>query len=255
MVILTTGITSGIGKHIYKNLGGIGLTRATSSEERTRIKHMGVDIIIHCAANSQRGINSDSLHNYLGDNVLLTKELVSFPHKKFIYFSSGGVYPKGKGLHSEDELIDVDSVSGIYGITKLMSESIVKNHCENYLVLRPTALLGKYSRKNSLIKMLEDKECSLTLSGNSIFNYVLHSDILDFIKFSIYHDLKGIYNLTSSQNITLSEVADMLGKKVSFGAYRYDVGEIDNSRISSLFHAFRKTSKETITQFVKEGEK
>lgn len=255
MIPLTTGTLSGLGKHIYENLGGIGLTRYLSTEDRERIKSRGVDTIIHCAFNSRRGINSDSLYGYLEDNVLLTKELVSFPHKKFIYLSSADVYPKDGSLHSEDEIIDVDSLSGIYGITKLMSESIVKNHCENYLILRATALLGKHSRRNSLIKIIEDKECILTLSGDSRFNYVLHSDILDFIRFSIDNDLTGIYNLASSENITLSEAANIFAKKVSFGTYTYDVGEIGNDKISSVFPAFRKTSRETITQFVKERQK
>jgi nucleoside-diphosphate-sugar epimerase len=251
MRILTTGILSGLGKYLHENLGGISLTRATSPEDMEKIKKEGVDVIIHCAFNSRRGINSDSLYHYLEDNVLLTEKLVFIPHKKFIFLSSVDVYPKKAIVHSEDEIIDVDSINGIYGITKLMSESIVKNHCENYLILRGTALLGKYTRKNSLIKIIEDEECILTLADDSRFNYVLHSDILDFIKFSIDHDLvKGIYNLASSENVTLSEVANMLGKKVKFGTYLYDVGNIDNSKISSVFPAFKKTSKEIVTQFI-----
>lgn len=112
--------------------------------------------------------------------------------------------------------------------------------------------LGKYSRKNSLIRILEEKNCLLTLSGDSRFNYVLHSDILDFIKFSIKHDLKGIYNLASCENITLLEVAELFGKRVEFGKYHYDVGNINNDKISSIFRAFKKTSKEVILQFVEE---
>jgi len=248
--IFTTGILSGLGKYIHENLGGIGLTRATSPEDMEKIKNSGVDVIIHCAFNSRRGINSDSLYYYLEDNVLFTKKLVSIPHKKFIFLSSVDVYPKGVGTHPEDEIIDMDSISGIYKITKLMSESIVKTHCVNYLILRGTALLGKYSRKNSLIKIIEDDKCILTLSSDSRFNYVLHSDILDFIKFSIDHDLKGIYNLASSENVTLLEVANILGKKVQFGNYLYDVGNIDNSKISYVFPIFKKTSKEIITKFI-----
>ena len=250
MRILTTGILSGLGKYLHENLGGISLTRATSPEDMEKIKNEGVDVIIHCAFNSRRGINSDSLYHYLEDNVLLTKKLVFIPHKKFIFLSSVDVYPKKAIVHSEDEIIDVDSINGIYGITKLMSESIVKNHCENYLILRGTSLLGKYSRKNSLIKIIEDEECILTLADDSRFNYVLHLDISDFIKFSIDQDLKGIYNLASSENITLLEVANMLGKKAKFGTYRYDVGNIDNSKISSVFPVFKRASKEIVTQVI-----
>lgn len=250
MRILTTGILSGLGKYIHENLGGIGLTRATSPEDMEKLKNSGVDVIIHCASNSRRGINSDSLYHYLEDNVLLTEKLVFIPHKKFIFLSSVDVYPKKAIVHSEDDIIDVDSINGIYGITKLMSESIIKSNCGNYLILRGTALLGKYSRKNSLIKIIEDEDCTLTLSGKSLFNYVLHSDVLDFIKLSIDRDIKGVYNLASSENITLLEVANMLGKKVKFGTYFYDVGNIKNSKISSGFPVFKRTSKEIVTQFI-----
>jgi len=249
MEILTTGVSSGLGRYVYESLGGIGFTRNSSIHERDRIKKTGADIIIHCAVNSRRGIYSDSLNQYLEDNVFLTRELVSIPHKKFIFISSMDVYPKDNLPHSEDEIIEAESVSGLYGITKLMSESIVRSYSKDHLILRGSAFLGKYSRKNSLIKMIEDEECVLTLSGDSIFNYVLHSDISDFIRFSIDSGIKGIYNLTSSENITLFDVGDILGKKVTFGNYKYNVGNVNNSKISSVFPAFRKTSKEIITEF------
>lgn len=249
--ILTTGYLSGLGKHLYENLGGYGLDRETSLQEREKIKKEGVDVIIHCAFNPRKDINSDSLYEYLKDNIFLTKDLVSIPHKKFIFISSLDVYSKNQNIHSEEEIINLDSISDIYGITKLMSEAIVKNECKNYLILRCSGLLGKYSRKNSLIRIIEDEKCDLTLSGKSEFNYILHSDVLDFIKLSIKENLQGIYNVVSSQNITLSEIADGLGKKVNFGAYIYKTGRIDNRKIISVFPTFKKTSKEIINQIVK----
>jgi nucleoside-diphosphate-sugar epimerase len=252
MDILTTGTSSGLGKYIHENFGGIGLTRSTSPERFTQLKSKGVDVIIHCAFNRSRKVNSDSLSQYLQDNVLLTNELVSLPHKKFIFLSSVDVYPKDGKLHVEDELIDVNAVEGIYALTKLISESLVQNNCKNYLILRGAAFLGKYARQNSLMKIAEKAECKLSLSGSSRFNYVLYSDILGFLKLALKRELGGIYNLASGDNITLREAADLLKRKVKFGTYSYDVGNIDNSKISSVFSAFGKTSREVITQFVKE---
>ncbi|MEW6006658.1 MAG: NAD(P)-dependent oxidoreductase [bacterium] len=253
--IFTTGVNSGIGKYIYNNIGGIGLTRSTSDEDFEKIKRDGVDIIIHCAFNSKVNINSDSLYQYLEDNVLLTKKLLSIPHKKFIFFSTVDIYPKDNKYHSEDETIEINSICGIYGITKMISESIVRNFSKNYIILRPTALLGLYSRKNTLIEILESiNNITINLSANSVFNFVLYSDILNFIKFSINNDIKGIYNLSSSKNIVLSEIVKMLGKKVQFGNYIYNVGNINNTKISSIFPAFNKTSLEVINQFIEERE-
>jgi len=248
--ILTTGVLSGIGKHIHENLGGTGITRATLHEELERIRRDGVDIIIHCAFNSQKDVTSDSVYGYFDDNVFLTNALVSIPHKKFIFFSTIDLYPKNSDTHVEDELIHIDKIKGIYAITKLLSESIVKGKGNNFLILRPTTLLGKYARRNTLTRIIDDEKEPLFLSGNSRFNYILHSDILDFIAFSIRHDITGIFNIASTSNILLSEVANQLGMKVQFGTSVYDVGNISNEKIVTLFPVFKKTSKEILSQFI-----
>lgn len=251
MTILTTGTLSGLGKYIYENLGGIALSRDMPPDVREKIRSSSVDTIIHCAFNSQKKVDSENLYQYLQDNVFLTGELVNIPHKKFIFLSTVDIYPKNSRKHTEEEIIDTNSVNSIYGITKLMSESIVRSRCSNYLILRASALLGVSMRENSLSRMLDNKECVLSLSGDSEFNYVLYSDVLEFIRCSMKNDLTGIYNTASSTNISLSEAADMAGADVKFGDYIYYVGSPDNSRISSLSPAFRKTSKEVIKEFIK----
>jgi len=250
--ILTTGALSGLGKYIHENLKGLTFTRTTPEQKIRDIEKKGVDVIIHCAFNSKKSINLNQLYNYLKDNVFLTKKLTSIPHKKFIFVSSIDVYPKNQDTHSEKELIPLNSLNNIYAITKLMSETIVKNNCNDYLILRCSALLGKCSRKNSLIRIIENEECNLTLSGKSEFNYILHSDILDFIKLAIEKNIQGTYNLASSQNITLSEVAKMLDKRVNFGSYVYRTGHIDNSKIISVFPVFKNTSKKVVNKLIKQ---
>lgn len=251
---LVTGALSGLGKHIYEYFRGIAWDRQMLDKDRGVIKRTGADTIIHCASNSSQEVSSDTLYGYVGDNVLLTEELVSVPHRKFIFISSVDVYPKQKGLHQEDEVIDVNNVIGIYAVTKLMSESIVRQHCPNHLILRCSSLLGEYSRKNSLIKILEDEPCVLTLTQDSRLNYILHCDVSGFIQFAIKNDLQGIYNVACSGNVTLREVVTTIGKKVQFGKYNYDVGNIDNRKITSIFPSFKKTSREIVTQFMREME-
>lgn len=248
--LLTTGTLSGLGRHIHEKFGGSSWTRDTPLKDRQKIKTFGVDVIVHCAFNSSRSVSSNNLYVYFTDNVLLTQELVAIPHKKFIFLSSIDVYPKQPKLHSEDEVIDVNKVSGIYGITKLLSESLVKSHCHDHLVLRCTSLLGRNSRKNSLIRLSGEESYVLTLTSNSRFNYILHSDVSDFIQLAIRNDIQGIYNAASSSDITLQEIADMLGRQVNFGTDHYDVGDIDNSKITAIFPKFKKTSKDVIDEFI-----
>lgn len=240
---LITGTSSGLGKYLHDHLGGVSLNR-----EKITIE--SVDIIIHCAFNSER--KPKNLDQYFKDNVLLTSELTQIPHKKFIFISSVDVYPKNSTKHQEEEILDANKTEDSYAKTKLLSEDLVKINCPNFLILRCVSLLGKHSRKNSLIKIIQDDSPILTLSPDSSFNYILHKDVFEFIKLALEKDLKGIYNLVSSKNITLSEIASLLKKKVKFGNYIYSVGYIDNNKATSVTPSFEKTSKEVIRQFLKQ---
>lgn len=250
MRILVTGHKSGLGKYLFENFpDAIGQDRETREEEKEKIKEDEVDVIIHCAFNSSWDVTSESLFSYIQDNVFLTRELTSIPHKKFVFVSSVDVYPRGKQTHSEDEIIDVNAVEGIYAMTKLISESMVKEYGKQYLIFRSSAFLGPYSRKNSLKKVMEDENPVVTLTPESEFNYVLYSDVLKFLQEAIEKNLKGVYNIASSENMKLSDIANMFQKKVTFGAYQYMVGNIDNTKAVSVFPAFRKTSQEVIKEF------
>lgn len=243
MKILISGTSSGLGKYLHENLGGISLNRE-------KIQQNDAGIIIHCAFNSEQ--NPTDIDQYFRDNVFLTEELTNIPHKKFIFISSVDVYPKNSDIHIEDEILDINKTDSLYAKTKILSEEVVKKNCPNFLILRCSALLGKDSRKNSLIKIIQDENPTLTLSSDSSFNYILHKDVSDFIKLAIEKDLQGIYNLVSSNNITLKQVANLVNKKVSFGEYKYNVGYIDNGKTTLATSLFEKTSEEVIKQFIKQ---
>ena len=249
---LISGHKSGLGRYLYEQLGGVGLGRDISSANFENIHRKGVDVIIHCAFNQAREVNSKNLYQYLSDNVFLTKTLAKIPHKKFIYISSADVYPKNSKKHSENEVIDVNQTSSIYAITKLMSESIIQNICPSFLILRCTALLGAYSRQNSLIKIAQEENPVLTLSADSVMNYILHRQVANFIKHAVENNLRGVYNAASTENITLARVTNLLKKKVHFGSHPYLVGDISNRKISSVAPVFERTSEDIVRQFIKE---
>lgn len=248
MKFLITGTSSGLGKYLHDNLGGIPLTRQTSNQEKEKIKKDGADVVIHCAFNSDH--NPKDLDQYFQDNVLLTEELTKSAHKKFIFISSIDVYPKNSSKHKEDEILDAKKTEDLYAKTKLLSENLVKRNCPNFLILRCSALLGKDSRENSLIKIIKGNNLTLRLSAKSSFNYILHKDVLEFIKLAIEKDLQGIYNLASSKDITLKEIVDLLKKEVTFGNYIYIGGNIVNTKAASILPNFKKTSKEIIAEFI-----
>lgn len=261
--ILITGSNSGLGRYLIESLGGVGWDLDTSKQVKAKLQKTGVEIIIHCAFNLSREITTDNLADYFSTNVLLTQELLKIPHQRFIFIStvdvynsskariSSSAYPKDKIKHKEDEVIDVNKVEGMYPITKLISEAMIKKGSKQYLILRCAAMLGKYSRKNSLIRLIEDPKPILTLTSNSEFNYVLHTDVGEFIQKAIEQNLTGIYNLTSTGDVKLSEVVRLLNKKkVKFGKFKYNGGKVNNKKALTVSPTFKKNSKQVIREFI-----
>ena len=234
--VLITGINSGLGAYLYRNVANaFGLTRENKGEVLRACSRVSDLTIIHCAFNPR--LTPANVYEYVSDNLFLTKELLFVPHKKFIYISSVGVY---------------ETYASPYGLTKQFAEATVANESSNFLILRAPALLGPTMRSNSLIKIIEGGEEPLSLSSESSFNYVLQSDILEIIKTSIDQDVKGIYNCVTSKNVTLAEVAEKYNKTPAFGEYKYATPEISNAEISKLFPLLKRTSLETIEQYIKE---
>lgn len=249
---LITGSGSGLGRFLYEYFGGIGFDRNTSPSKFEQLREEGFDVIIHCASQPPRTVSLRSLYPFIDDNVLLTQRVAETPHKKFIFISSVDVYPKTLGTHNEDEEIPIEGATSFYVTTKLMSESIVRETSSNFLILRCSALLGTYSRPNSLIRIAEERNPKISLSESSIMNYVRHKQIAEFIEHAIKNNLSGIYNTVSSKNINMRQVAKLLEKKVNFGSYNYNVGGITNRKVSKVFPSFKKTSEDIVREFMTE---
>lgn len=248
--ILVTGTSSGVGRYIHEQLGGQGFTR--QSGNIVELKKQSFELIIHCACNSMftRLVTNENLGQYYYDNTLLTQELLQIPHRYFVFFSTVDVYPLGHELHLEDEVIHADLFRNIYATTKIISEAVVQAQARNFLILRPTTLVGLYMRKNNLIKLLEDSHPSLTLDERSVYNLILYSDILRFILLAIAKKETGIFNLASSNNVTLARIAKVAGKNAVFGAYHYEVGNIVNQKAARIQPRFNKSSEDILNEIL-----
>jgi nucleoside-diphosphate-sugar epimerase len=247
---LITGIKSGLGKFLHEQLGGLGYSRQDNLESIKK-KHASFDAIIHCAFNVNRGIDSLNFQEYVDDNLLLIQKLLAIPHQKFIFISSADVYPKEDKAWQENDEFLIEKVEGLYGTTKLIAEMMVKNQATNYLILRPTALLGRYSRPNSLIKILTEAHPQLTLSPQSSFNYILHEDVRDFIQIALSQDLQGVFNLAAKDNLFLSDVAKLVIHPIQFGSYVYQGVKLQNHKALQYSKVFANSSLDNIKRYQK----
>lgn len=250
--VLVTGTKSGIGKYIHEQLGGTGLTRQSNNLDE--LKKKSFEVIIHCAWNytPTRLVTDENVGQYYSDNVLLTQALLQIPHEYFVFFSTIDVYPNNEQPHSEAEVIYPDSIRNIHGTTKLLSESFFRNKSENFLILRPTSLLGPHMRKNNLLKLVEDPCPTLSLDPSSIYNLICYPDVLEFINEALFRRKTGIFNLASTGNISFARVAEIVGKTVVFGDYHYEAGNILNQKAVQVYPAFNKTSEEVLREFLAE---
>ncbi|HEX4045722.1 MAG TPA: NAD(P)-dependent oxidoreductase [Gammaproteobacteria bacterium] len=252
--ILVTGARSGLGRHCCERFNGVPLTRQTSfAELYDAAKQKPFRAIIHAAFNTKPEVSDTQLYTYLQDTLLLTKQLLTLPHQKFIFISSVDVYPKNHQRHHEDETIQLNDVHNIYGVAKLMTESMVQHEGNNPLILRPTALLGVYAKANSLVKILTQANVALTLAAESTFNYIRHEDVSEFIQQALLMDLTGIYNLAAAEKISLAEICQRYQRSAVFGQYAYQTDDIANEKALAVRADFARTSLENVQLFIESG--
>ena len=250
MKIIITGVNSGIGKYLHSMIPSIGVTRSNPL-----VENVAVDVIIHCAFNSSKDMTTHNLSSYMDDNIFLTNTLLKVKHKLFIFFSTVDVYHNKKKDSLESDVINLNSMSSFYATTKLMSEELVKKKSKKYIILRPTSMVGVDSRLNSFLRIVYNNNPRICINKRSIMNFVLYEDIYRFIRMAINDNVVGIYNIASSENILISEVAEYLSKKVSYGKYNYNVGFINNNKITKECNLFDKSSRGVMKIFLKRREK
>lgn len=247
---LITGCASGLGHTIHMQLGGVGLRREMSLDDPLIAEQGPFDAIVHCAFNSAKHITQESAFAYFDDNVLLTKRLTAIPHKKFIYISTLDIYPRLGRPIQEDDPLDLSGLTGLYAASKLFSEACVRELTKNHLILRPSALLGTHMRANTTYRCLCEPHTQVFLSADSRYNYVLNTDIAEFVANGIKEDLCGVFNLASTGTVRLGDVAEALELDVRFGDHVYDIGPIDNRRAADVDHRFARESWQTLNLFV-----
>jgi nucleoside-diphosphate-sugar epimerase len=188
----------------------------------------------------------------LEDNLFLTEKLAKISCRKFIYISSIDVYPKSLKDSEESDDFLLSDVNAPYSQFKLIAETIVRKNCQNFLILRPSAMIGKDSRENSLIKILKNLPTKLTLSPDSSFNYILHDDVLSFIRRAVDQNLEGVFNLASSSNVDLQTVVKKYdNNNVEFGDFLYKTPQLNNNKAKSVSDVFNKSSLDNVEIFKK----
>jgi len=225
--ILVTGIGSGLGKYLYENLPNtLGLSR----DNFNLIKDEDIDFVIHCAFNKENVITD--YKKYLDDNIFLTQRLKSLYYNKFVYISTVDVYQENPTM---------------YAHFKRFSETLLG---KNDLILRCPMMLGPTMKPNHATKLKNNIE-SIGLSGDSQFNYILMSDLLEFFASGDYKEYKGVVDFVSNDLVKLEDVKNYFNSTTKLGEYAYQNNLDFSNPIFKLDEKYNKSSFEKVKQYFK----
>ena len=224
---LITGIGSGLGKYLYNTIpGALGLDRNNFN----LIKHEDFDVIIHCAFNKENAITN--YKTYLDDNIFLTQRLKKLNYSKFIYISTVDVYQENPTM---------------YAHFKRFSETLLN---KNDLILRCPMMLGDTMKPNHATKIKDNIE-SLGLSGESKFNYLLMSDLLEFFISKDYKQYNGVIDFVANGLVKLEDVKQHFNSTTKLGEYVYENNLEFSNPIFKLTEKYNKSSLDNLKQYFK----
>ena len=242
-MIIVSGASSGLGRYLCRRFNAQPFNRNAPAVAGP------CDVLIHCAFNAQRHVGISDVFRYFDDNTLLTQRLTSLRPRKFVYLSTVDVYPRNGQPHSEDEDIFLGQQDTAYGITKFLSEAVVRDAAANHLILRPTGMIGDHIRSTTLTRILLEARPTLTLAPETILNFVPHTDVGDFIDKALKQDITGTYNIAAASNATLADIARALGAEADYGSYAYDIGRIDIAAARAILPGLNRGTLENVTAF------
>lgn len=214
MKILVTGHLGFIGSYLTRELDCDGIDLKAGTNILT-CELPPADIVIHLAA--QPGvINSmvDPTHT-VNTNITGTVRLLKhYKDSKFIFASSGGTIQ--------------ETIECPYGLSKKCGEDFVKLMHDNYVILRFANVYGKGSR--SVIDKFLNNDITIYGDGSAMRTYVYIDDLIRGIKQAIDWP-KGTYYFGSNQDYSVKEIAEMIGKPITYQNWRQ--GELKHAKLKN----------------------
>lgn len=187
-----------------------------------------VDFVFHLAAESRivNAIENPS-HAYKV-NILGTENILKaskkYEIKRFILSSTSSVYGLNEPPNSEE---DTDDCLNPYSLSKLFSEQLVayyyKIHQLPTTILRYFNVFGERAPSNGyyapvtgifLRQYKEKKSLTIVGDGSSLRDFIHVDDIVSanivFMTDCYKEELNDVFNIGSSSNISVKEIADMI---------------------------------------------
>jgi len=224
---LISGAGSGLGAYFTKHLHS---SRGFNRKTFNLVKYEEYDTIIHCAFNKTHNI--EDYYGYLEDNIFLTQNLLNLKYNKFVYISSIDVYNENTNM---------------YSLFKRFAESVVEK-APNVLILRCSTLLGETMKPNHAFK-IKNNELEISLSEESLFNYIMMEDLTSFLNSGDYKQYNGIIDFVSNTHMKVKDLKQYFNSNTKTGNHIYTSDFNFVNPIYSLDNKYNYSSLDIIKRY------
>jgi len=204
-----------IGSNLFKDLTKKGYA-CQFVEKDSNWQELSFDILINANGNSSKLLPESNPMLDFDLTVRNTlKSITEIKYKKYIYISSCEVYD-GLSMteNHENANIKIDKISK-YGCSKYLSECLVRNRCDNHLILRLATPIGPGMKKGPMYDILKGEK--LWVSGESFYQFISTSYISDFIDLALDNRINNeTFNIGGIGQLTLIHVMSMIDKYVLY---------------------------------------
>jgi len=213
------------------------------------------DIIINCIGQITYPIEDCIKLNSVGVKNII--DSVNNNNNYLVHISTVSIYGSSPSVDEESSI----NPESVYGTIKYFAEYQISQNLDNFMILRVSNLYGKGQNKGVLSYILETffkNETQLFFNNDGSLNrYYLHiNDLTSIIEMSIINQLKGVYNVTGSDSLTLKQLIALCEKILN---YTFDVSyqptkpidNIDNIDDLKISKAIDVTFKNNLELYLK----
>lgn len=195
-----------------------------------------IDTVVHFAAQSHVDTSFTNPLLYTQDNIVGTHSLLEAMRKhgvikRFIHISTDEVYGENShddGVKTEDSLL---KPTNPYAASKAAAEMLVHSYMHSYqlpaVIIRSNNVYGpgQYPEKvipKFIFQLLDNKKLTLQGSGQQLRSFLYLDDAVSAISCILFQgQVGGVYNISSSDEISITTLAKMLLTELKHGA-EYD---------------------------------
>src|SRR3989344_2560445 len=153
-----------VGSDLTKYFSSQHQVTPIARESYSRNKKEKFDIFVNANGNSKRFWALKNIFpDFEASTISVYKSIFDFQFKKYIYISSVDVYPNPSSPNTTKETSKINiSKQNSYGFHKYLSEQIVKKHLSDWIILRPSSILGINLKKGPLLDALNNNLLYIT---------------------------------------------------------------------------------------------